>query len=162
MFLSWPPLLFLVIPYYFLWKTFGRNSPLPSFNIPSLMFLAYGWHPPIFSIKNTKFSFCFYILLFIWWWSGKESEDLYTDAQVASHAWFLSTPYFRCHHADVSLTLHLLLIKSHFQISAFFSKSSGKCSLSLLLLYVFSFSFLDSVPIFLNGQTRYQSKVRWP
>lgn len=88
----------------------------------------------------------------------EKSEDLYSDAQVASHPWFLSTPYFRCHHADVSLSLHLLPIESHFWIFAF-SMSSGKCSFSLLLPYGFFFPFLGSVPILLNGQNLCQSIV---
>lgn len=75
----------------------------------------------------------------------EKSEDLYSDAQVASHPWFLSTPYFRCHHADVSLSLHLLPIESHFWIFAF-SMSSGKCSFSLLLPYGFFFSFFRLCP----------------
>lgn len=89
-----------------------------------------------------------------------KSEDLYSDAQVTSHPWFLSTPYFRCHHADVSLSLHLLPIKSHFQIFAF-SMSSGKCSFSLLLPYGSPPPFLGSVPTLLNGQNLCQSIVWW-
>lgn len=109
----------LTIP-FFLWREIVRDFPLLPCNIvPFLMFLTYGWYPPIFSIKNAKISFGSFILLFIWWQFGKK-KDLYIDAQVASHPCFLSAPYFRCHHADVSLSFHLLLIKSHFPISALF------------------------------------------
>lgn len=86
------------------------------------MFRTYGWYPSIFSIKNAEFSFCFYILCFIyiiWWRFGKENEDLYSDAQVASHPWFTSAPYFRCHYANVSLSLCLHLIKVIFRYLPF-------------------------------------------
>lgn len=121
------------------------------------MFLAYGWHLPIIFIKNAEFSFCFYILLFIWWWFGKV-EDLYTDAQIASHPWFLSTPYFRCHHTDVSLSLHLLLKKITFRYLVFFLHVFGEMFyFSFVTIWVF-FPFLGSVPTPLNSKVNISLK----
>lgn len=133
------------------------------FNIVFSDFYAIWLNLPVFSIQNAWFSFCFYTLLFIWLWFGKESKDLYTDAQVVSHPWFLSTPYFRCHHADVSLNLHLLLMKSHFQILGFFSLSSGKCSLSSFYFFTICFFSLykGSVYVCLNEHVLYQYKIEW-
>lgn len=78
---------------------------------------------PYFPSKNTKFPICFCKLFVHLMVFGKEREELDIDAQVSSHPWLLSAPYFRCHHTDVSLSFHLLLRKSHFQIFAFFPLS---------------------------------------
>lgn len=92
----------------------------------------------------------------------EKSEDLYSDAQVASHPWFLSTPYFRCHHADVSLSLHLLLIKSHFRVFAFsLSVFTEMFFFSFVAVWVFFPPFLGSFPTLLNGQNLYPSIVWW-
>lgn len=124
------------------------------------MSLAYEWHPSIIFIKNAEFSFCFYILLFIWWWFGKV-KDLYTDAQIVSHPWFLSTPYFRCHHTDVYLSLHLLLKKVTFRYLFFFLHVFGKMFyFPFVTIWVF-IPLLGFVPTPLNRQSLYQSKVWW-